>query len=42
MWVPATNPRAHAFYRRNGFAPDGHERVEEVLGELLHEVRLVR
>jgi GNAT superfamily N-acetyltransferase len=42
LWVPQTNPRAHAFYRRNGFAPDGHEKVEEVLGELLHEVRLVR
>lgn len=42
LWVAADNPRAHSFYRRNGYAPDGHERVEEVLGEKLHEVRLVR
>ncbi|MDH6238086.1 GNAT family N-acetyltransferase [Cryobacterium sp. CG_9.6] len=42
LWVAADNPRAHAFYARNGYAPDGHEKVEEVLGEQLHEVRLVR
>lgn len=42
LWVAAINPRAHGFYRRNGFIPDGHEKVEEVLGESLHEVRLVR
>ncbi len=42
LWVAADNPRAHAFYARNGYLADGHERTEEVLGEKLHEVRLVR
>ena len=42
LWVAAINPRAHGFYARNGFVADGHEKVEEVLGESLHEVRLVR
>jgi len=42
LWVAADNPRAHAFYARNGYRPDGHEKTEEVLGEKLHEVRLVR
>lgn len=42
LWVAADNPRAHAFYARNGYAPDGHEKAEEVLGEQLHEVRLTR
>lgn len=42
LWVAADNPRAHAFYARNGYTADGSEKTEEVLGELLHEVRLVR
>lgn len=42
LWVASDNPRAHAFYRRNGFAPDGAEHVEQFLGEDLHEMRLVR
>ncbi|MFO7689722.1 MAG: GNAT family N-acetyltransferase [Cryobacterium sp.] len=42
LWVAADNPRAHAFYARNGFVADGREKTEEVLGEDLHEVRLVR
>ncbi|SEM87253.1 GNAT family N-acetyltransferase [Cryobacterium luteum] len=42
LWVAADNPRAHAFYARNGYLADGQERTEEVLGETLHEVRLVR
>jgi GNAT superfamily N-acetyltransferase len=42
LWVAADNPRAHGFYTRNGYGPDGHEQVQEVLGEQLHEVRLVR
>ena len=42
LWVAADNPRAHAFYARNGYLADGHEHTEEVLGEQLHEVRLVR
>jgi GNAT superfamily N-acetyltransferase len=42
LWVAADNPRAHGFYARNGYVSDGHEQVQEVLGEQLHEVRLVR
>jgi GNAT superfamily N-acetyltransferase len=41
LWVAEDNPRAHAFYRRNGFRPDG------ALASLQHmegltEIRLVR
>ena len=28
LWVADPNPRAQAFYRRHGFAPDGHSRTE--------------
>ena len=42
LWVAADNPRAHGFYARNGYAPDGRDKTEEVLGEQLSEVRLVR
>jgi GNAT superfamily N-acetyltransferase len=42
LWVAADNPRAHAFYARNAYSADGSEKTEEVLGEKLHEVRLVR
>lgn len=42
LWVAEDNPRAHSFYARNGYRADGQERDEEVLGERLHEVRLVR
>ena len=42
LWVAAENARAHSFYKRNGYAADGHEQDQEVLGEELHEVRLVR
>lgn len=42
LWVASDNPRAHSFYRRNGFAADGAEHTEVFLGEDLHEVRLVR
>ncbi|TFD46530.1 GNAT family N-acetyltransferase [Cryobacterium frigoriphilum] len=42
LWVAADNPRAHAFYARNGYTADGSEKTEEVLGEKLHEVRLLR
>ena len=42
LWVAEDNPRAHSFYKRNGYAPDGQEQDQEVLGEQLHEVRLVR
>ncbi|TFC47081.1 GNAT family N-acetyltransferase [Cryobacterium sp. TMT1-21] len=42
LWVAEVNPRAHSFYKRNGYAADGHDQDQEVLGEELHEVRLVR
>ncbi|MEO6200667.1 MAG: GNAT family N-acetyltransferase [Cryobacterium sp.] len=42
LWVAEDNSRAHGFYARNGYVADGQSRVEEVLGEQLSEVRLVR
>ena len=42
LWVLADNPRAQAFYRRNGFAFDGTAKVESFGGEPAHEVRMVR
>lgn len=36
------NPRAHAFYKRNGLNRDGAQQVQPFLGEELLEVRLVR
>lgn len=42
LWVLAANERARHFYRRNGFAPDGVERVEEFDGETYTEVRYRR
>lgn len=41
LWVAEDNPRAHAFYRRNGFRPDGGRKVLEEW-EGLVAVRLVR
>lgn len=41
LWVARDNPRARAFYARNGFVPDGSELVADHL-EGLVEVRLVR
>lgn len=41
LWVAKDNPRAHAFYRKHGFRPDGHEVADPDLDDLL-EVRLVR
>jgi ribosomal protein S18 acetylase RimI-like enzyme len=40
-WVAEDNPRARAFYARNGFRPDGGRNVVEEW-EGLAEVRLVR
>ncbi len=40
LWVFADNPRAHAFYSKHGFAPDGHRAVDADTGVL--EQRLVR
>lgn len=42
LWVAAENPRAHAFYRRNGFLDDGARDQHELLGHSLAAVRLVR
>ena len=36
------NPRAHRFYARNGFTPDGARQTQPFLGEEITEVRLVR
>lgn len=41
LWVARDNPRARAFYARNGFVPDGAEIVDDELDGLV-EVRLVR
>ncbi|MGN6197938.1 N-acetyltransferase family protein [Humibacter sp.] len=42
LWVLADNPRAQAFYRRNGFLPDGTSKVDTFGGEPANEVRMVR
>ncbi|WP_182111545.1 MULTISPECIES: GNAT family N-acetyltransferase [unclassified Actinotalea] len=42
LWVPDVNERAAHFYRRNGFARDGVERLEDVGGTQLTEVRYRR
>jgi GNAT superfamily N-acetyltransferase len=41
LWVAEDNPRAHSFYRRNGFRPDGARMVEPDFEDMA-EVRLVR
>ena len=41
LWVLAENPRAIAFYRRNGFEPDGAEKLDERWGNI-REIRMVR
>ncbi|MDT9594828.1 GNAT family N-acetyltransferase [Nocardioides zeae] len=40
LWVLADNPRAHAFYAKHGFAPDGTTLHDADIDA--HEVRLVR
>lgn len=42
LWVLSTNERARHFYRRNGFSPDGVERVEEIGDKHVNEVRYRR
>lgn len=39
LWVPAASDRGQHFYRRHGFVPDGTERLLEVGGQDLLEVR---
>lgn len=41
LWVAEGNPRAIAFYRRNGFAPDGTRKTSPDLENLV-EIRMVR
>lgn len=41
LWVLDENPRAIAFYRRNGFEPDGAEKIDPDYGNI-REIRLVR
>ena len=41
LWVAEGNPRAQAFYRRNGFVADGARKVAEEW-ENLAEIRMVR
>lgn len=38
LWVADPNPRAQAFYRKHGFAPDGTVQVQDGL----REIRMVR
>ncbi|HWI31411.1 MAG TPA: GNAT family N-acetyltransferase [Microbacterium sp.] len=42
LWMLEDNPRARAFYRRNGFEPDGHVKDDDRWGEPVREVRLIR
>ncbi len=42
LWVVDQNPRARRFYEREGWQADGIERVDEVAGAAIHEVRYVR
>lgn len=42
LWVLAANERARHFYRRNGFTPDGVERLEPIGGQELAEIRYRR
>ena len=42
LWVADDNPRARAFYARNGLFPDGVTKVGPVAGTEILEARLVR
>lgn len=42
LWVLEDNPRAQAFYRRNGFVPDGTHRLCSPAWHELPELRMVR
>jgi GNAT superfamily N-acetyltransferase len=39
LWVLDGNARAERFYRRDGWAPDGLRRPEELWGVIVHELR---
>lgn len=34
LWVGDPNPRAHAFYRKHGFSPDGTTKLEDGIREI--------
>lgn len=40
LWVGDPNPRAHAFYRKMGFAPDGSSNTDDDDG--VTEIRMIR
>ncbi|MDQ6753129.1 MAG: GNAT family N-acetyltransferase [Actinomycetota bacterium] len=42
LWVLEDNPRAHAFYARNGFAPDGRRELLPDAWANLPKIRMVR
>jgi ribosomal protein S18 acetylase RimI-like enzyme len=42
LWVLEDNPRAQAFYRRNGFVPDGRRELLPPEWEGLPEIRMAR
>jgi ribosomal protein S18 acetylase RimI-like enzyme len=42
LWVLEDNPRAQAFYRRQGFLPDGKRRLLPPEWESVPEIRMVR
>ena len=42
LWVLADNPRARAFYEREGWALDGGEKTDQFLGVDVRELRYRR
>lgn len=42
LWMLDDNPRAEAFYRRNGFERDGVRRGQRMAGHVIPVIRMVR
>jgi ribosomal protein S18 acetylase RimI-like enzyme len=42
LWVAEDNPRARAFYTRNGFDPDGADSMHSLAGTPVRAIRMVR
>jgi RimJ/RimL family protein N-acetyltransferase len=42
VWVAENNPRAQAFYRRNGFIADGQHKVAPFVLDEVAEIRMTR
>ena len=42
LWIAEHNPRAFAFYTRNGFVPDGATGSHELAGTPVRILRMVR